>query len=490
MAFLLCFVAGLVTVASFEPFSWSGIVFFSLAVLCYFFQQAISKKQAFLYGIAFGYGMFGAGVSWVYVSLSTYGGMPLWMGSLAIIGFVGILSLFCGFVGYFSVLLAPTSGIRRLVIIPPLWVIFEWLKGWVLTGFPWLDIGYTQTPTWFFSLAPIGGVYLISFTVIVLSCLLVASVINKQRIFYLLGIFIITLLLWPLNQLDWSEDSGQPLNIGLVQGNIPIELKWQADQRDSFIRLYADQSRMLHEQSPIDLFVWPETALPLYRQQTDQAFWNAITPPASAVLTGIMDQVKENEFYNAAVLSCGDQQQVYRKRHLVPFGEYLPLRFLFGWVLDYLQFPMSDFSSWQDTQLLDCPGNINLSLSICYEDAFGSEWRHSIDDSTILVNISEDAWFGDSLAPHQRLQMAQMRAREFSKPLVRSANTGPSVVIDQRGNVLASTEQFVQQSISYRIQPQTGKTWYQRFGNWIIILSFVVLIIVFTKNKVRKNAVT
>ncbi len=485
MVLILCFVAGLATVFAFEPFGLGVIAFFSLAILCYFLQAAVTKKHAFLYGLAFGYGMFGVGVSWVYVSLSTYGGMPLWMGSIAVIGFAGLLSVFIGFAGFLSVLLVPKPSIARLSVIPFCWIIFEWLKGWVLTGFPWLEIGYTQTPTWLFALAPIGGVYLISFLVLVIGCLLVAAFIEPRRWHSWLTMLGISILLWPLNQIQWSQDDGEPINVGLVQANIPIELKWLADQRDQHINQFVIQSQQLHEKTPIDLFVWPETALPLYRQQTDKAFWQAIVPPGSAVLTGLMDQVADNEFYNAAVLSCAGQQQVYRKRHLVPFGEYLPMRFLFNWVLNYLQLPMSDFSAWQGSQPLECPGNINLSLSICYEDAFGSEWRNHIAGATLLVNISEDAWFGDSLAPHQRLQMAQMRSREFARPLIRSANTGPSVVIDQHGVVLASTGQFVEQSLNYLVQPQTGDTWYQRFGNWIILVSFG-LVLVLLVNRVRR----
>ncbi|MBX2847703.1 MAG: apolipoprotein N-acyltransferase [Acidiferrobacterales bacterium] len=483
MAAIYCLLAGLASVLAFQPFGIAAIIYICLAVLFYFLQTATSKRQAFLYGFSFGFGLFGAGVSWVYVSLSTYGGMPLWMGGIAVLGFVGLLATFIGLVGFCAVLLIPNPGIARFIVIPPCWIIFEWIKSWILTGFPWLEVGYSQTSTWLFSLAPIGGVYLIGFFVASLSCLLVLSVKHRYRWFYRLILVLVIVSLWPLNQIDWSRDHGAPITIGLVQGNVPIESKWYAEQRDTIIGLYASQSRELHQQTPIDLFVWPETALPLYLQQTDPVFWNSIIPEGTALMTGIMDQVADSEFYNAAILSCDGQQQIYRKRHLVPFGEYLPLRFLFDWVLDYLQLPMSDFSSWQGPQRLSCPNNIDLSLSICYEDAFGSEWRQYVFDATLLVNISEDAWFGDSLAPMQRLQMAQMRAKEFSKPLVRSANTGPSVVIDQRGKVLDATNQFVQESLSYSVQPQIGKTWYQRFGNWIVFLSIGLVALLLLRSR-------
>jgi len=182
-----------------------------------------------------------------------------------------------------------------------------------------------------------------------------------------------------------------------------------------------------------------------------------------------------DETYNAAVLVCNGEKQVYRKRHLVPFGEYMPLRFVFGWVLDYLQLPMSDLAYWQGVQPLSCADKINVGLSICYEDAFANEYRQHVGDATLLVNISEDAWFGDSFAPHQRLQMAQMRARELARPMVRSANSGPSVFIDERGNVLAKTEQFVEQILNHSIQPKIGETFYKRFGNWVVLFSGLII---------------
>ena len=226
--------------------------------------------------------------------------------------------------------------------------------------------------------------------------------------------------------------------------------------------------------------VWPETALPLYIQQTDADFWNYITPTNTTLLTGIIDspslpQGSLDESYNAAVLSCEGQTQVYRKRHLVPFGEYLPLRFLFNWVLEYLELPMSDFSSWNGAQNLKC-GAINMGLSICYEDAFAAEYREFVGDATVLINISEDAWFGDSLAPHQRRQMAQMRARELSRPMVRSANSGPSLFIDHRGALLEATAQFEVATLSRSVQPHTGDTLFKRFGNWVVYASFILIL--------------
>lgn len=480
---LVCFGLGALQVAAFAPFEYWSLSFLSLTIYFYLVQD-LKPKTAFFAGLAFGYGLYGAGVSWVYVSLATYGGMPWWMGGITVLGFAGLLALFIACASALAAFLFPSR--LRLCALPFIWLVFEWMKSWVLTGFPWLDIGYTQTSSWFFSWAPIGGVYLISLMVVLVSSWLAMSLnllLSRRKVVSLIplfAVFVVFLLSFLNDRLIWSEPTGKPIEIGIVQANVPINEKWQPEVRDQLISNYRALSQKLQDQKKVDLLVWPETALPLYIQQTDASFWNSITPSNTALLTGIIDsptlsQGNLNESYNAAVLSCEGQTQVYRKRHLVPFGEYLPLRFLFDWVLEYLELPMSDFSSWSGAQTLKC-GAINVGLSICYEDAFAAEYRESVGEATVLINISEDAWFGDSLAPHQRRQMAQMRARELSRPLVRSANSGPSLFIDQRGRLLDATSQFETVTLSRQVQPHTGDTLFKRFGNWVIPVSLILVL--------------
>jgi apolipoprotein N-acyltransferase len=480
---IVCLALGSLQVLAFAPFEYWLLAFISLG-LYFYLTHALKPKRAFFAGLAYGYGLYGAGVSWVYVSLTTYGGMPMWMGTIAVLGFAGILALFIASASALTAILFPQRF--RLIFVGFVWVIFEWMKSWVLTGFPWLDIGYTQTPSWLFSWAPIGGIYLVSFIVVIISSLFALALklyIAKQKLMASVPITTIGVLLlmsFISDHASWSEPIGAPIEIGIVQANVPINEKWQTGVRERLIAKYRSLSQQLKETQNIDLLVWPETALPLYMQQTNAEFWNEITPNNTALLTGIMDspsiaQGNLDESYNAAVLSCNGQTQVYRKRHLVPFGEYLPLRFLFNWVLEYLELPMSDFSSWQGAQSLNC-GAIKVGLSICYEDAFAAEYREFVGDATVLVNISEDAWFGDSLAPHQRRQMAQMRAKELSRPMVRSANSGPSLFIDQRGALLAATGQFEVAVLARQVQAHTGDTPFKRYGNWVVSVSFLMLL--------------
>ena len=483
--YLLSALAGALSVFAFAPFDLFPVAFLTLAGLGYLIRTATPKQAAGL-GFCFGLGMYLFGVSWVYVSLSTYGGMPLWMGSIAVLGFAAILAVFSGLPTFVASLLADRKPNRVLLLLPFTWVVFEWCKSWVLTGFPWLDIGYTQTQSWLFAWAPIGGIYLISFIVVTVSMLLLQCVLNRSTKLGLsfgsvtLAIFICS---YGLDFIRWTKPVGEPQVVGVVQANIAIEEKWlQRNQRrtiDQYQSLSAELAGSRSAQtSSADLIVWPETALPLYASQTDQAFWQTISPPNTAVLAGLLDYDGENS-YNAAVLSCAESRgepQLYRKRHLVPFGEYQPLKFLFAWVFEYLNLPMSDFAGWRGQQPLTCDGGINIGLSICYEDAFSNEYRQHLGDATVLINISEDAWFGDSFAPHQRRQLAQMRARELGRPLVRAANSGPSLFIDAQGVMANATPQFEVAIAKHAVQPMTGRTPFVVLGSWVVWLSLAVLI--------------
>ena len=477
MPVVASFLLGALSVLSFAPFELWWLSYFTLAGL-FTLLWTTTVKKGFVIGFSFGLGLYLFGVSWVYISLSTYGGMPLWMGSIAVLGFASLLSLFIGaFAGLVSRFFAARSRARMFAFAVS-WPIFEWMKSWVLTGFPWLDIGYTQAPSWLFAWAPLGGLYLVSLIVaIVAACIALAWFSKGKSLFVLLCLVLVS---WWLNGLEWSQATGRPLQVAVVQANVDLEAKWQSANRDAVIGRYSELIDDLNQRHSLDLVVLPETALPLYLSQANESFWNSLKPDGVALLTGVLeasslDEADVPQVYNAATLVCDKKQQVYRKRHLVPFGEYLPLRFLFDWVLTYLDLPMSDLSAWPGQQTLECGERIKIGLSICYEDAFSSEYQSNVGDATMLVNISEDAWFGDSLAPHQRQQMAQMRARALARPMIRSANSGPSTFIDERGQLLLETKQFQVQAVSHSVQPHTGDTLFKRWGIWIIYLCFVLI---------------
>lgn len=480
--FLLSMVSGAALVLAFAPFKFWFVAPLSLAAF-FLLLYPVSAPMAAWRGYGFGLGLYGTGVSWVYVSLSTFGGMPLWMGSIAVFGFATLLAGFIALLAFLVARLFPARSWLRLLILPAIWIIFEWLKSWVLTGFPWLDIGYAVVDTWFAAWAPIGGIYLVSFVVAAIAALLAAGLLYRwwPSAAFVAGLVLVS---WLIDIVDWSESNEHALKIGVIQANVSIDQKWEPGYRRAVIDNYRSILRDLRDQQKVDLVVLPETAIPMHLQYLDLGFWDSMVPDGTAVLAGVIDTpslLNEpsgfEESYNAAVFSCGQASplQVYRKRHLVPFGEYLPLRFLFQWVLDYLDLPMSDFSAWQGEQALTCGEKIKVGLSICYEDAFANEYRQSLGSATLLVNISEDAWFGDSFAPHQRLQMAQMRARELARPMVRSANSGPSAFIDHHGQIQSISGQFAPATLVQYVQPQTGATWFLRFGNWFVYVMLALV---------------
>ncbi len=473
---LVCFGLGALSVLSFAPFEIYPLAFLALALLAHLIQSS-PPKDAFLSGFAFGLGLYLFGVSWVYVSLSTYGGMPLWMGSIAVLGFAALLALFSGLATFTASFFANHSKRRFLCILPFSWVVFEWCKSWVLTGFPWLDLGYTQTPSWLFAWAPVGGIYLVSFMTLLTSILLL-QLAQSRSLIQGVGVVLLVMASFALNGISWTSPTKDSLTIGVVQANVPIEEKWLRNTQAGILGQYQSLSQKLNQDAPLDLIVWPETALPLYASNVNLDFWQTISPPGTAVLAGLLDHDGQHS-YNAAALNCADSEQapqIYRKRHLVPFGEYMPLTFLFAWVFEYLQLPMSDFAGWQGQQALSCGERLKIGLSICYEDAFANEYKDHLGDATLLVNISEDAWFGDSFAPHQRRQLAQMRAKELGRPLVRAANSGPSLFIDSHGQVQELTAQFETAIARRQVQPMQGSTPFMLFGSWIVWLSLAMLL--------------
>ncbi|GAA6139088.1 apolipoprotein N-acyltransferase [Arenicella sp. 4NH20-0111] len=399
--------------------------------------------------------------------------MPLWMGAIAVIGFAALLAVFTGLSTLIASWAARRFQCNFLLLFPFSWVVGEWCRSWVLTGFPWLDFGYTQVPAFLFSWAPIGGIYLVSFLTIALAVLLFHG-INARSYRSPIAAAMVLLVSILISGVEWTEKDGKLITVGVVQANISIDEKWLETMRKQALDQYQS---LTAELTTVDLVVWPETAIPYYANQTDERFWKAMVPKDVSVLAGILDHDGKNS-YNSAVLNCAGnraENQLYRKRHLVPFGEYQPLQFLFSWVFEYLSLPMSDFAKWEGLQPIQCGDSIRVGLSICYEDAFANEYRSHLGEANVLVNISEDAWFGDSLAPHQRKQFAQMRARELGRPMVRSANSGPSLFIDHHGQLLHSTPQFEVAIASRDVQPMTGHTPYMIIGNWIVWLALLVI---------------
>jgi len=387
-------------------------------------------------------------------------------------------------VGYLQARLFRSRGVMHMiVVVPALWVLGEWSRSWFLTGFPWLNLGYTQIPTPLGGLAPWVGVYGVSWAVALSAVLLVQSLRDWRYAWrlYVPALLVLWTAAWLAGGVQFVRPVDTPVSVALVQGNVPLAIKWRPRFRQQILEKYLKLSATAPK---AELVIWPEAAMPAYLDQIDPAYLARLRGQAQGgkrdFLIGVLERDRASgTFYNSVVsIGSGPERSIYRKQHLVPLGEYLPLKSVLGWLFDYVQIPMSNLSPGAPDQGPMQAAGQPIAVSICYEDAFGQEIIRPLPRATMLVNVSEDSWFGDSLAPHQRLQMAQMRAMETGRPMIRVSNNGLSAVIDPRGNILAIAPQFVTMVLTAEVQPMQGATPYVRFGNWPVVSLVIVLVFI------------
>ena len=434
-------------------------------------------------GFAFGFGLFTAGISWLYVALHDYGGMPMLLAATAIALFAALLALFPAAVGYAQARLHSRFGGRDgvaayivlVLLIPALWVLLEWLRGLLFTGFPWLVMGYTQAAASpLAGYAPLFGVYGVSLLVAV-SAGLVAflwqvrpgkqSKLDQQGKLALASL----LLLWlggaALRTVEWTTPEGDPLKVSLLQGNIEQEVKFEEGSLVGTIETY----RRLVQSSDARLIVLPETALPLLRHDLPENYThilrNHVIQNAGDLLIGLFERDR-GLYYNSVISLGSSTSQSYRKNHLVPFGEFIPLRPLLGWLInDLLQIPMSDQARGGERQQVLRVAGQRVAVNICYEDVFGEEIIRYLPEATLLVNVTNDAWYGKSHAAMQHNQISQMRALETGRMMLRATNTGVTSIIGPDGRVLQMLPQHEEGVLTGMVQGYGGSTPYVRWGN-------------------------
>lgn len=471
------FIAGLLLTTAFAPFNLAPLAIVSPALLFVFIYEVKPKRAAVL-AFVYGLGLFGSGVSWVYVSIHNFGNMAAPLAAFAVLIFVSILSAYLALFAWVQARLQEkmNEGMTLLLVMPVFWVLLEWVRSWLFTGFPWLNLGYSQISWPLAGLAPWLGVYGISLAVAASAGVLAYAVIRpgkwKRPV---MSMLVFWLASWGLGQVNFTEASGEKLDIAVIQNNIALRDKWGSN-RQGIVQQYVDLSRQHRD---AQLIVWPEAAIPMYWHRQEQqlrAGLADIINSGSSLVIGAPEYMQDADgrrSYNSAFILAGngsDADRIYRKRHLVPFGEYIPLKPVFGWLLKVLHIPMSDFSSGENGNSHYRVNGHIAALSICYEDSFGEELIEQMPEAGLIINLSEDAWFGNSLAPHQRVQIARMRALETGRPLIRAANTGPSLVIGADGDIQASTAQFRQAVMRATVQPMQGATPYVIVGNAGILL--------------------
>jgi apolipoprotein N-acyltransferase len=463
--------AGAACVLGFAPFHAWPLPIVALAALFHTWTTSGSPRQAWLSGFAFGLGLFLAGVSWVYVSLHVYGSMPAVLAAVATFLFCAYLALFPALAGWTTVKLAGPSREMRLLVAPGAFVAFEWLRGTLFTGFPWLKLGASQAPSSpLAGFAPLLGAYGISLAMAAAAALAVYVLSTRpwgRARVAALAAFIGLFAAGGLARLvHWTEPAAAPISVALLQGNVPQHLKWREDVRTQTL---LDYRRMIFE-AKARVVVTPETALPAFLDQLPPEYLDSLRDHARAqgkdILLGTVERRfrgEEFDYYNSVVSLAGDATASYRKRHLVPFGEFIPAGF--KWVLAILQIPLSDFDRGTGGQPALAAGGTRFGVAICYEDIFGDEMIEALPAAQVLLNVSNLAWFGDSLAPEQHLQESQMRALETGRWMLRATNTGATAAIDPQGVVVARLANFTRGTLVQEVVPMKGSTPYSRWGD-------------------------
>jgi apolipoprotein N-acyltransferase len=472
----LAFLGGAATVLAFSPFGLHPLAFLALAFLIHRWMSATPRQCAWL-GFWFGLGLFGTGVSWVYVSLHQFGGMPAPLAGFATAAFCAFLALFPAAAGWLQARVPAPDAVRACLLIPAAWTLAEWMLVWIFTGFPWLGLGYAAVGWPLQGYAPLGGVYALSFLTVSVAGML--WLITRQRTKVLPAVLALGVLLagQALRSVQWSTPVGEPVQAALLQGNIEQEMKFRPERYASIQETYA----RLAEETRAQLIVFPETALPRFLHQIDPAYLARLEAAAKRnqgdLLLGVPYAEGPDRYFNSVITLGRSPRQAYHKVHLVPFGEFVPPGF--RWTLDLLNIPLSDFSRGAVDQPPLAAAGQRVAVNVCYEDAFGAEIARAVPEATLLVNVSNVAWFGDSLAPAQHLQIARLRAIETARMYLTATNTGITAAIDRDGRVVNRLAQFHEGRLEVAAQGYSGLTPYVRLRDWPIVLISLVILVFF-----------
>ena len=478
---LICFAAGCLTTLAFEPFGLSIVIPILLLPLM-FLWTSIAPRDAAGHSFWYGLGLFLTGTYWIYISVVVFGQAPTWIALLLMFGLSAIMALYLFIAGWFIGRLTQGEPMQLLLTAPAVWVVVEWLRGWVLTGFPWMAFGYANVDSAFAGYAPVAGVYGVTFAVVLTAAALLATLMTSgmQRIFSLVFVFLPWVVGGGLTLVDWTEEAGAPIRTTILQAGVSQDQKWLPEYRQPTLNYYRDSTRIARES---EIVVWPEVAIPSLSSR-EAGYLSQLQLDArengQTILLGILEDVErrgDRVIYNSVIALDGTRQQVYRKRHLVPFGEYFPVPAKVRDWMRMMSLPHNDLTAGERyPELIETAGGERLAIAICYEDAYGPEQLYALPEAGILINVSNDGWFGDSIAPHQHLQIARMRSLEFGRPTVRSTNTGISAFISHEGELLETSAQFQEAMLSRDVTPRKGSTPYVNFGNVpVLALSFLII---------------
>ncbi|MCL4118915.1 UNVERIFIED_CONTAM: hypothetical protein GTU68_034666 [Idotea baltica] len=491
---LLATLAGALTVLSLAPYNIWPLVILSIAFI-YIGLRELTPKQAMWRGWWYGFGLFATGTNWIYVSIHDFGGAsPLLAGFLMLLFTAGVAWFFalpCLLWGY--LLRNNRQPIIDAFTFAALWAGQEIFRGWFLTGFPWLYSGYSQLNGFLAGFAPIGGVWLVSFLLALTACLIIQIFIAKPKVNFIASRLIIIILIWGTGSLlthySWTVAKGNPLSVAGIQGNIAQHMKWDPEQLQEQLGIYRN---MTINTPPADLIIWPETAVPVLKEHATN-YLNVMDAFAknndSALITGIPIRQKDKSghmsYYNAAT-ALGSGSGVYLKQKLVPFGEYVPLQNLMRGLITFFNLPMSNFARGDSKQSLLVAKGHSIATYICYEVVYPEFASHLSAKSDLLLTISNDAWFGKSIGPLQHLQMAQFRALEAGRWMIRVTNNGITALIDPKGKIEKRIPSFSRGIIQGKVQPMQQLTPYLR---WHSLPLLIMCMLIFSINLFYKKRI-
>lgn len=503
-AIALAAAAGVATVFGFAPFHLPALPIVTVALLFAQWQGAATPRMAAQTGFAFGLGLFLAGASWVYVALASFGGMPGPLAAVGTVGFCAWLALFPAATGWLAVRLTAPHTVTRAVAICALWTIAEWARGSGYAGFPWLALGYSQLPapieagatalaspgSPLAGFGAVGGVWLVTLAVAACAALLallidaIATTSRRRTAVVAITGLAVAGAGALLARAEWTLPVRDPVAVSLVQGNFPEEIKFDPNMRDETFRAYVE----LATTSRGRLVVLPESAFPMFADEVPPEVLLDLGRNGRSrqgdVLVGLFTLDRpppgggDPHYFNSVISLGSGDIQLYRKRHLVPFGETIPLDSIIGWFIrNVLSIPLADQTPGPEGQPAFAIAGERVAVNICYEDAFGNELRPAASSATLLVNVTNDAWYGRSLAAEQHNQIAAMRALETGRPMLRATNTGITSAIDHRGREFARLPWYTRGVLEVDIAGRAGETPYLRWGDALPLVVAGVLLL-------------
>jgi apolipoprotein N-acyltransferase len=475
----LALVAGATLSLAFSPFGWWPIALAAPALLMWLWQDAAPRRAAVL-GFWFNFGTFSVGTYWLYISLKLIGHAPVILALLLMLALAAIMGAYHALLGWVVARYFPSRGaIRWLIAMPAAWLLVEWWRSWFLTGFGWLALGYAHTDNWLGQgLAPVIGQYGLGLLTLIMAGAIVTLALGSRRERIVAGAAVTAIwgIAFALRGMEWTQPYSRPISVAVVQGAIPQDEKWIDGNLEAILERYRTRTREAHG---ADIIVWPESAIPdlvnnhieYYRDVYQEA-----SAQGSALVVGTLraeenPKTREEEYFNSVLAMDRSSPGIswHNKHHLVPFSEFFPVpEFIRNW-LKLQGLPYSSFNRGAAHQEpLEAAGQL-IAAGVCYEDAYGSTLLSPLRTATMLLNVTNDSWFGRSTARYQHLQISRLRAMETGRPMVRAANDGVSAVIGHRGQIVAQAPEYEANVMRAPVQPRTGLTPYARAGNWPVL---------------------